>query len=248
MSERDWESLWKLIGNPEANSLALTMESDSKRAEIVVIADREPAQVCPFWDDLRNSGRVRSILGLDEIAQVVSGISENHPGNLITAFPMPRELDRYLAVGAILGISSCVALCVATFRDAKKFEGIQAESDLRISTQRKLLENFESNRREIVAIQAQMPDISNAIVADPYAEIIALEAAIPNALLLQSLIMADDGGFDIEALAIGPGFDSDNMRRTFSEYGFVPGSPKGWLYDAASGTLKIRGKFGSHIP
>jgi hypothetical protein len=187
-------------------------------------------------------------MGLDEIAEAAAGIPGNHPANLLAAFPMPYGLDRYLFVGSVLGITLTAVLFVASLRDAKKFRQTQIESELRRSGQRKLVASLEHNRGEMDALRAQIPDEPNVFVTDVHLETISLAAAIPDALLLQSLKLSDNGDFEIEALTVGSGFDPKTTRTALSDYGFIPDSSKGWVYDAASGKVNVRGKYGIHTP
>jgi hypothetical protein len=43
-------------------------------------------------------------------------------------------------------------------------------------------------------------------------------------------------------------FDSVNTRLALARCGFVSGANNGWVYDAGSGKLLVRGKFGGQQP
>ena len=248
MSDRDWKTLWTLISDPEDNSPAVMAETDFRGSGIVAVLPTEQMHVCPFWSELVKSGRVESVIGLDELAAAASGISVNHPGNLAAVFPKQHELDRYLVAGSILGMTLFAMLFVGTLNDARRFKKAQQDSKLHWADKEERLQVLKHNEREMLALRSRLPDQRKVTIANVQDEVLAVAAAIPDSLLLRSVMMSEDGSVEIEALVIAPNFDVERTRASLSDYGFVPDAARGWLYDAARGNLKIRGTYSVRQP
>jgi len=248
MSERDWKAFSGTIGDNEASPSRSRAETGLRRGSIVVIAEGEPERTCPIWRDLRETGRVEAVLDLDAFASSAARIPTAHPGNLVEAFPRPRDLNRILVVTAIAGLSAAVGLGAAVFGERKQLRAEYETQRTRATDLEGRLRHLSHNQREMSHLRNEAPDGSGPRPVAMHEALAALAAAIPDALTLTSLTIGIDGGFELEAMVVGARFDSEDARRTLERSGFAPANDKGWVYDAGAARLWVRGKYGDARP
>jgi hypothetical protein len=70
-----------------------------------------------------------------------------------------------------------------------------------------------------------------------------LSSAVPDPLTLTSFSIGRDGGFELEAMVVGPGFNPDDTRKALARCGLTSSPGDGWVFDAASRKLAVRGTY-----
>ena len=193
------------------------------RRGIVVIAEGEPQQICPCWEELRASGRIEAVLGMEELAAAAGRMPAGHPANLAASFPRRLDLDRGLAAGALAFLEASRA----------RADGLEAR-----------LGALESNKRAMERLRREAPEPAGRALPSMHEALVALAAAIPETLTLTSLALRPGGEFELGAIAVAPGFDPDGTRQALLACGFRPSGGDGWSYDPAAGRLRVRGRFG----
>jgi hypothetical protein len=246
MSERDWDSLWTIIVDPEERSPRALMDPEPKETGIVAVVENDPTLICPFWSKLNKMGKVETVLGLDELAEYATKLSENHPGNLLKVFPKSRELKRHLIAGSVLGISLSIGLIVASFNDTRDYKKAQVDSQRSWTGQEERLECLKHNQREMLELRSRLLGEPKVLIADMHAEMLALESAIPDSIVLRSIVASADGKIEVEAFIVGPDFDSERARAAFEDFGFFPDAAKGWSYNTTERSFKFQGTYLSH--
>ena len=93
MADRDWKALAALIGDPEARSAPSKTEAELRRGRIAVVANGEPERCCPIWPEIRATGRLEAVVGMEALAAAAVRIADSHPANLVGGFPRPRQLN-----------------------------------------------------------------------------------------------------------------------------------------------------------
>jgi hypothetical protein len=245
LSERDWRGVSLLIGDGEARVSASNADPGLRRGAIAVIAAGDPQSLCPLWGEIHASGRVSSVFGMDALADGAAGIPRSHPANLAEAFPVPRELNRYLAVATSVGLSAALALCVLAAGARRQLVQLRAstrESEVSLEGR---LETLTRNKDEMGRLRSEVPSDSGHDRISRHDSLVGLAASIPDALTLTSLALHRDNGFEIEAIVVGTGFDPEALRRAFERSGFIFASTDGWVFNAGAGRLAIRGKLGA---
>ena len=243
LSDRDWKAVSIVIGDFEVRKVALNSDTESRKSGIVVISDLDPAKTYPFWNELRGSGRVEAIVGIDALAESATKIPVGHPGNLMEVFPRMRNLDPYLIAASVAGFAAFAALGVIAQNKGSQFEKANTAIQWRLTELNARLNTLKSNQRDMLLLQKQMPDSSDSLPTGRRDALSSLAAAIPDALTLTSLLLARDGEFEIEALIVGVGFDPESARASLANSGFVPDSDKGWVYDPVGAKLRVRGRY-----
>jgi hypothetical protein len=243
MSERDWKALSAIIGDFESRPSPVMADPAIRRGSVFVIAEGQPEEACPFWKDLRASGRLEAVVDLEAFAASASRIPPTHPANLVEAFPRPRELDRALTAIAVGGISVAMALGSLTLADGnRRREEIVAERKRAADLEGKV-KALGVNKREMDRLRDEAPDGSGSLPFAWYQALVGLSEAIPDALTLTSLTIGRDGDFELEGIVVGPDFEQEKVRASLARRGFISSAGKGWSYDPGSGRLSVGGKY-----
>ena len=219
-----------------------------RRGRIGVISEGDPSRICPIWNDIKSSGRLEVLLGMDALADAVGHISVRHPANLLEAFPRPLGLDRYLsavALGSVV-VAACAGLGSIGAKRSYLQTGVANEAKAAAAAGR--LAALAANRAEMGALKNEAPDTPGFFPGDRGGALQRIAEAIPDSLTLTSFSIARDDAFEIEALLVGKDLDADGVRQALMRSGFTPGTTNGWSYDAASRRLSIRGRFGETKP
>jgi len=248
MLDRDWKAFSALIGDSAERSGPSMAEAGPKRGGIVVIADGEPECICPIWKDIRASGRLEAVVGLEALALGAARIPAAHPANLVEAFPRPRELDRFLMAAGVASLAAAIALGALLIADAGRLRAVEAAAGARVAGLEVRLAALGENRKEMERLTREAPDGTGMLPTGRYDALVGLAAAIPDALTLASLTIAGDGRFVIEALVVGGNFDQEDTRVSLARCGFVASTDKGWVYDAGPRRLLVRGRYGEAKP
>jgi hypothetical protein len=243
MTERDWKEFSILATEADGKRLASAGDFESRRSEIIVISAGDPAQNCPIWSHLFTTGRVEKVMGMDDLAESAEKMPIHYPANLLDAFPTPRRLDRYLLTIAVTGISIFSILGVVARNDSKRYENAEEAVQQRLAELNTRLEKLKMNQRVMSILQRQILDGSEMLPICVHGEVMALTAAIPDAVTLTSLVICRNGDFEIEALIDRAEFNSERARTAFESGGLVPDKESGWKYDAADSRLRVRGKY-----
>lgn len=248
MSERDWKAFSAVIGDFESRLSPAMADPVIRRGSVFVIAEGQPEEVCPFWKDLRASGRLEAVVDLEAFAASASRIPPTHSANLVEAFPRPRELDRFLTAIAISGLSIAVALGSFTLADGNRHRAEIAAERKRAADLEGRLKALGVNRREMERLRDEAPDGSGSLPIARYQALIGLSETIPDALTLTSLAIGRDGGFELEGIVVGPDFEQEKVRASLARRGFISSADKGWSYDPGSGRLSVVGKYMGQLP
>jgi hypothetical protein len=244
MSDRDWKGLAFLAGEFESRKTPLMAESELRRSRIGVFAEGDPTRICPIWSEIKSSGRLEALLGLDALAEAARRISVRHPANLLEAFPRPLVLDRYLSSVAIGGIVLASVAGVGLVSEKRKLEEVRLENGVRAESLARQLANLAANKVEMASLRNEAPDSPGFVPGDRNAALQCLAEAVPDSLTLTSFSIARDDSFEVEALLVANELDGEGVRKAFVRCGFTPGAVNGWSFDAATRRLSVRGKFG----
>jgi hypothetical protein len=244
MSERDWKAFSALIGDSDSRSSGSIGDPGMRRGGIAVIAEGEPRRLCPLWGELHASGRVAAVMDFDALASGVVRIPRRHPSNLAETFPRALNLDRYVASALAAGLCAALALGALDVRARRqiRYEGLDDRARLAALEER--ISALGRNQREMLLLESEFPGDADKARRSTHDALVGLAGAIPDAVTLNSLELGVDGGFAIEAVVVGPSFDPEGLRRGLTLAGFEADAHEGWVYDAASGRLAIRGKLG----
>ncbi len=241
LSERDWLSLATSLGEVDGRPAPSKPDADSRRSPVAVIADGDPAVLCPLWADLQASGRVSSVSTLESLAAAVLQIPFSHPANLVEAFPKARSLDLYLLATGLTGFAAAVALAASSVSERNALRADESASGVRARGMEERLVHLEANKVQMQRMASQIPD-SPASSPRRHASLVGLADAIPDSLTLTSLVIGPDGAFALEGLCVGTDFDAERVRKSLEAKGFVPADHGGWTYEGASGRLLVRGR------
>ena len=243
LSERDWKAFSTLVGDAEARSSSMPGAAH-RRGGIAVIADGEPHRLCPVWGELKASGRVEAVVGMDELAAGAARISPSHPANMAESFPRPLCLDRYLLCAAAAAIlvallfGASAVRCGARLRaDDEAFMARRALLDGRLAA-------LERNQREMAALRNQAPEETGTPSLGRHSALEGLAEGIPDSVTLTGLSLGRDNSFEIGAIVVGTDFDPEGLRLSLERNGFKPADQNGWAFEAGSGRLVIRGRCG----
>jgi len=244
MSDRDWKAFAMIIGDFEARSSLSMAEVALRRGGIAMIADGEPKQMCPIWEEIKASGRLETIVSLDDLAEGASRIRGNHPANLAEAFPRALPLDRYLVGGALFGVSVAVTFGALDVGLRAQLRGESESNRERVASLGDRLANLARNQGEMTALRREAPAPPAYMQLGRRYALLGLSDAVPDALTLTAFSIGKDNGFEIEAIVVGADFDPESLRLALERRGFRPADKGGWAFDAASGRLSVRGRYG----
>jgi hypothetical protein len=248
LSDRDWRGLAFLTGDLESRRTPLMADSELRRGRIGVISEGDPSRLCPIWNDIKSSGRLEVLLGMDALADAVGRIASRHPANLLEAFPRPLGLDRYLSAVALgsMAVATCAGL--GAIGAKHRYQETRVANEAKAEAAAVRLAALAANRAEMDALRNEAPDTPGFFPGDRGGALQRIAEAIPDSLTLTSFSIARDDAFEIEALLVGKDLDADGVRQALVRSGFTPGTANGWLYDAASRRLSVRGRFGEVKP
>jgi hypothetical protein len=243
MSDRDWKVFSALIGDSGTKPSSSAADIECRSSSIVVVSDGDPAQNCPFWEDLHRTGRVELVMGVDRFAECAATIPINHPGNLLLIFPKQRIIDRYLLAAAVAGVLTIVAIDVGTMNESRRFQSVENSAQQRLEHLKAQLKEIEINQRTIADLRRQLLSDSESLPARKHGALVDLSIAVPDAVTLTSLSIDRNDYFAIEAQVDRGNYDPRRTRDAFTKSGFVPDQDNGWTYDTADSMLRIRGRF-----
>ncbi len=242
MADRDWKAFSALLGDFESRPSPSMADAGLRRGSFTVIADGEPEHVCPLWGEIRATGRLEAVVGLDALAAGASRIPVGHPANLLEAFPRPRQLNRLLLCTGAGCLAAAAALAAAVPGQVGRMRADEASSGARAAALAARLAELDRNQAEMDRLRSEAAKGPGTLPVGRHDALLGLAAAVPDSLTLTSLEIARDDAFLIEAIVVGPDFDADAFRRALERAGFKPGSPNGWSYDPASGRISARGR------
>jgi hypothetical protein len=244
LTERDWKVLAFFAGDIEARKAPSMAESEIRRGSILVISDGDPHGHCPVWDEIKASGRVESVLGLDAFAMGACQIPFGHPANLLEAFPRPLNLDPFLRVSAFAGAAFALCVGVMTIGDRRDLHSLQMTNAVHETVLGERLTVLAKNEEEMESLRTAAPDAPGFLPTDRGSALQGLAAAIPDALTLTTFSIARDDLFEIEAKVVGSDFEPQAVRGDLIRMGFALSADSSWSYDAANRRLTARGRFG----
>jgi hypothetical protein len=244
MSDRDWRAFSMLIGDFEARPSHSMAEAALRRGGIAVIADGEPKGLCPIWGEISASGRLETIVDMDALAESAALIPARHPANLAETFPRALRLDGCLVGGALLGTSAAIALGALDLGLSARLRSEGESYRMREASLGGRLEILAKNQAEMTALRKEAPEQHGYMQFGRHNALTGLAADVPDALTLTALSIGRDNSFEIEAIVVGTGFDPESLRLSLERRGFKPAGQDGWAFDAASGRLVVRGKYG----
>ena len=248
MADRDWKALSALVVDSESRPAPSIGEAELKRGKIAVIAEGETERNCPIWSEIRATGRIETVIGLDALAVGASRTPTSHPGNLVEGFPRPRQLDRLL-VGTVAGCLSAAAALVAGLpghlRDLRNIEASSAE---RVASLEVHLSDLSRNQREMKTLRIESAQGPGPIHVGRHEALLGLAAAVPDSLTVTSLSIDEGDHFVIAAIVVGADFDAEGTKRALAQSGFKPEGPNGWDFNASSGKLLMSGTYAASQP
>ena len=235
MADRDWKAFSALVVDPESRPGPSMGEAELRRGKIAVIAEGETERNCPIWPEIRATGRLETVIGLDALALGASRTPTRHSGNLVEGFPRPRQLDRLL-VGTVAGcLSAAAALAAGLPGHLRELRTLEASSAGRIASLQVHLSDLSRNQQEMKTLRIETALGSGSIHVGRHEALMGLAAAVPDSLTVTSLSIDDGDHFVIEAIVVGADFDAEGTKRALAQSGFKPASPDGWEYNASAG-------------
>jgi hypothetical protein len=246
MADADWRSLAAALGGPEGRLQGSLPEAPGRRGRIAVFADEDPRELCPCWGQVSSAGRLDSVLDFGALAAGAARMPASHPANLAGNFPRPRRLNGALAAGASVAASAALVLACLSAREGAEARRDRARSEGRLADLESRVEALRRNKAETERLERAARAEPAYFSARRRSCLLALSGVVPDQLVLTSLSLGEDGGFALEALALGPAFDSTRFRSALEGAGFAPAAGPGWSFDAASGRLRASGWFAAH--
>jgi hypothetical protein len=244
MTEKDWRAFRAAVGEPEARQSPGPAQPGPGRRGIVAIADGDPQQVCPQWEELRASGRIEAVVGMEEFAAAAGRMPASHPANLASSFPRRLDLDRGLTAGAAAFLAAALAFGTLAASDNGRLRRESEAGRARVEGMEARLNALESNKRQMARLMREAPEPAGRGTAGVHETLVGLAAAIPETLMLTSLDLRPGGEFEIGAEVVAPGFEQDGARQALASCGLRPSAGGGWSYDPAAGRLRVRGRWG----
>ncbi len=245
MSDKDWKAFSALVGDSEPRTSHPMPGVSPRRGAIAVIADGEPQRLCPVWGEIKASGRLEAVLGIDELASGAARIRTGHPANMADSFTRPLVLDRYLLCASAAAALAALLFAVSGLRCRSRLsdegEALRARETL---LDRRLVA-LERNRKEMAALRDQAPEDPGIPNSGRHGALVGLAAGIPDSVTLTGLSLGKDDTFEIGAIVVGADFDQESLRQALERSGFKPSDQNGWAFDAGSGRLVIRGRYGA---
>jgi hypothetical protein len=243
LGEKDWRAFSLMIGESEGSSSLSRAEVALRRGGILAVTEGDIHLACPSWPEIRGSGRVEAIVGLDALAAGAESLSACHPANLATALPVPLRLDRCVAWSAAVCAGVAVAAGFSVSKIRRQINAGHGDYEQRRGVLEVRLAGLKKNRKEMNVLRNEVPEDAEGQVSDKGAALGRLAGALPDSITLTALAIGRDDTFEMEAMVVGEGVDVDNVRSALERAGFKADVPGGWVYDAASGKIRIHGKF-----
>ena len=243
MTERDWKAFGALAGEGDSRTGRGVSGGVQRKPRILVVAEAGVERCWPAWEELRSSGRIEAIAGLDEFAGAALRMSPAHPANLAEAFPRPAQLDPVLVPAAVACTLSALALAVAFGLGSRGLKANREAAAQVISRLDSRLAELNANKLEMDRLRLELREDDWASVSPGNAALRELTLAVPDALTLTSFSIGRDGRFDLGAIVTAPGFDPASARRDLSARGFAASADADWSYDPGAGRLAVRGTF-----
>jgi len=243
MLERDWKAFSALITESEVMGPAVSSDYEIKNGGIIVVSDGDPARSCPLWSDIEASGKVETVMGVNEFADCAAKIPINHPANLLEVFPTPRRLDRFIVTMALAGIAAFLTLGANSLNDNRRYQSVENAAQHQIAALKLRLDDLKKNQREMLFLRSQVLDSSKLLPIGKHAALMALATAVPESMILTSFSIGRNGNFEVGALFYGDSFSPEHAREVFKNYGFSPDHDNGWMYDSRNATLYVRGQY-----
>ena len=248
MADRDWKAVSALIGESEARAAPSIVEAELRRGSIAVIAEGNPERDCPIWEEIRATGRLEAVAGLEAMLAGAARITSRHPGNLVEGFPRQRQLDRYL-IGATVGcLSVAAALGAAVPTQLRQLKSLDASSASRVTALESHLAGLRSNQKEMEMLRNEAAQGPGLPQVGRHEALLGLAAVVPDALTLTSVTISKDDRFAFEAVVVGTDFDPEDTRRALDRRGFNPEGPNGWAFNSKSGMLSVSGRYSAPQP
>jgi hypothetical protein len=248
MADRDWKALCTLIGDAEARPGPSMTEAGLRRGSIAVIAEGEPERCCPVWPEIRATGRLEAVAGMEALAASAGRIGARHPGNLVEGFPRPRQLDRCLVGTAVGCLAAATALGAGIPGQLRQLKAVEATGSARVAALHAHLSELRRNRREMEALRNEASSGPGPLKVGRRQALLGLAEAVPDALTVTSLTIDRDDRFEIEAMVVGADFDPEGTRMALARGGFKPEGPNGWRFNAASGRISVSGRYATPQP
>jgi hypothetical protein len=241
MSVKDWKAFSVLIGHDPSPGGPAMAEGELRRGGILVVAEGNREQSCPFWEELETAGRIESVVGLDAFADGALRLPRTHPANLVEAFPRPLELNRPIALAGVFGLAAALTIGVMALRDRQRAAAQIAAERLSVENLGQNLKVLERNQREMARLRNDAVAGLDSQATGRHEALVGLAAALPQAVTLTSLVIGRDGAFTLEAAVAGKEFESASARLAMAHCGFGPVGEKGWVYDPSGGRLIVEG-------
>lgn len=248
LSERDWGALAFLLGELDPRAPVAMAEAELRRGPLTIVAEGDSGRACPFWSDLEGSGRIEAVLDLDAFAECAARLPGSHPANLLEAFPRPYNLDRVLVAAGATGLATAAllaSLALLVQRAARAESAVARDRAAALATE---VATLEHNRAQMEELRREVPEAGETPAGGRGSALRRLVDAVPDSMTLTALSIGRDEAFRIEGLVNVPEFDAEAARRQFAHSGFVPETPGGWAFDAATGRLSIHGILGKALP
>ena len=243
ISEREWKIMSALIGDFDPRLAPNMADAVSRKGAVYVVSEGQPEAYCPFWMDLRASGRLEAVLDIESFAGSAARISPKHPANLLEAFPSPRELDRTLLTGGMGGIVAAITLGSLAVVEGNQHNAMVSEYRARAVQMERRIKGLEMNGLEAERIRDNAPDAIEPLAPRKYEALVGLSDAIPDEITITSLAIGRDGSFELEAILVGGDFDQEKLLRALTQHGFTPAAGKGWVWEPGLGRLRINGRY-----
>ena len=248
MEDRDWKALCALIGDAEARSVPSIAEAELRRGSIAVITEGEPERCCPVWPEIRATGRVEAVAGMDMLASNAARIGARHPGNLVEGFPRPRQLDQCLVGAAIGCLAAATALGAGVPGQLRQLKAVEATGSARVAALTAHLSDLRRNQGEMEALRNEASQGPGPMQVGRHGALLGLAEAVPDALTITSFSIDRDDHFEIEAIVVGSDFDPDGTKKALAHAGFRPEGASGWLFNSGSGRLSVSGRYAAPRP
>lgn len=239
--ERDWSVILSSLGILEHDLGDPSREGRGKGGAIAAVVQGDPVCVCPHWDRISSSPKVAGVYGLDDLADRAAALDTRHPANLARTFPAPRNLNRALACALTATVLVAVALGLDADAARRRLasEGTRDRAHLTLLAEK--LSRLEANRERMGALRSRMGLAGEHPKSDIAGALRRLAAAVPDTVVLGSLLISSSDAFRIEANALGEDFRPEEMRARLSSAGFDSMSG-GWVYDKQSRRLTVSGR------
>ena len=248
LSDRDWKDLAFGLGDADEDGAPAKPDPAARRGPVTVVAEGGSEAACPFWERLRQSGRVEAVLDLDGLADRAARLPCRHPANLAEAFPRPLNLDRHLGALNLVAATIVVLMVLLGLAQERAYRRQEPRRAERIASLDLDLASLRRNQAEMAALQAEDLTGEAAIPRDRAAALRALAAVWPDPLTLTRLALGPQEAIRLTAVVNSPGFDAGALAELAAGAGLVTAPRDGSTFDAAKGEVGIHGVLGGRQP